>query len=60
MSLTCDPYAPKDVPEEVMKALPPDPVIIGLEKDRWELYKAIRKEYQFNKRVRGTNIRNIY
>jgi hypothetical protein len=60
MSLTCDPRAPKDVPEEVMKALPPDPVIVELEKDRWELFEAIRKEYRYIKRARGTDIGHIY
>ena len=45
MSLTCDPRAPKDVPKEVMKALPPNLVIVELEKDWWELFEAIRKEY---------------
>jgi hypothetical protein len=45
ISLTCDPRAPKDVPKDVMKALPPDPVIVELEKDQWELYKAIRNKY---------------
>jgi len=34
ISLTCDPRAPKDVPKEVMKALPPNLVIVELEKDR--------------------------
>jgi hypothetical protein len=45
MSLTCDPRAPKDVPKEVIDALPPNPAIVELETDQWELYKAIRKEY---------------
>jgi hypothetical protein len=33
MSLTCDPRAPKDVLKEVIKALPPNLVIIELKKD---------------------------
>jgi hypothetical protein len=33
MSLTCNPRAPKDVPKEVMKALPPNLVIVELKKD---------------------------
>jgi hypothetical protein len=33
MSLTYDPCTPKDVPKEVMKALPPNLVIVELEKD---------------------------
>jgi hypothetical protein len=38
MSLTCDPRAPVDVPEEVLKALPPDPEIMELTRER-EGYK---------------------
>jgi Protein of unknown function (DUF3435) len=60
MSLTCDPRAPKHVPQEVMDALPPDPAIIELETARWELYEAIRIEYRFIKRARGTDIGNAY
>jgi hypothetical protein len=60
MSLTCDPRAPKHVPQEVMDALPPDSAIVELERDRWEVYEAIRKEYRFIKRARGTDIGNIY
>jgi hypothetical protein len=33
MSLTCNPRALKDVPKEVMKALPPNLVIVELKKD---------------------------
>ena len=60
MSLTCDPRAPKHVPQEVMDALPPDPLIVELETDRWELYEAIRKEYRFIKQARGTDIGDMY
>ena len=60
MSLTCDPRAPKHVPQEVLAALSPNPAIVELETDRWELYKAIRKEYRFIKRARGTDIGNLY
>ena len=41
MSLTCDLRAPKYVPQEVLVALPPDPAIVELEMDQWELYEAI-------------------
>ena len=34
MSLTCNLHAPKDVPKEVMKALPPNLVIVELKKDQ--------------------------
>ncbi|QSZ31844.1 hypothetical protein DSL72_001413 [Monilinia vaccinii-corymbosi] len=54
MSLTCDPRAPIDVPEEVLKALPPDPEIMELTREREEYKRqygsysraplAIRKE----------------
>ncbi len=40
MSLTCDPRAPVDVPTEVMKALPPDPEITELKKEREEHRKT--------------------
>jgi hypothetical protein len=33
ISLTYDPRAPKDVPKEVIKALPPNLVIVKLKKD---------------------------
>jgi hypothetical protein len=36
MSLTCDLRALVDVPEEVMKALPPDPEITELTRERKE------------------------
>jgi hypothetical protein len=41
MSLTCDPRALKNVPKEVIDALPPDLAIVELETDWWELFKAI-------------------
>jgi hypothetical protein len=41
ISLIYDPRAPKDIPKEVIKALPPNPVIIKLKKYRWELFKVI-------------------
>ncbi|PQE19655.1 hypothetical protein CJF31_00010054 [Rutstroemia sp. NJR-2017a BVV2] len=54
MSLTCDPRAPIDVPEEVLKDLPPDPEIMELTREREEYKRqygsyrrappAIRKE----------------
>jgi hypothetical protein len=47
MSLTCDPRAPVDVPDEVMKALPPDPEIIELTREREEH----RKTYRFFSRA---------
>jgi hypothetical protein len=54
MSLTCDPRAPIDVPKEIRKALPPDPEIMELIREREEYKRqygsyrrappAIRKE----------------
>ncbi|KAG4032660.1 hypothetical protein MFRU_006g01280 [Monilinia fructicola] len=41
MSLTCDPRAPIDVPNEILKALPPDPEIMELTIER----KAHKKQY---------------
>jgi hypothetical protein len=32
MSLTCDPLAPKDVPDKIIKALPPNPEIVDLKR----------------------------
>jgi hypothetical protein len=60
MSLTCDPRAPKEVPKEVINALPPDPVIVELETERKELYETIRKRYRFVNRARGTKIGKEY
>ncbi|PQE27491.1 hypothetical protein CJF31_00009118 [Rutstroemia sp. NJR-2017a BVV2] len=50
ISLICDPHAPIDVPEEIRKALPSDPEIMELTREREE-YKSrapfsIRKEYE--------------
>lgn len=47
MSLTCDPRAPVSVPNEVMKALPPDPEIMELIREREEY----RKTYRFFSRA---------
>jgi hypothetical protein len=47
MSITCNPCAPTNVLEEVMDALPPDPDIVDLERQREDLFKAIQKEYGF-------------
>ncbi|APA07342.1 hypothetical protein sscle_02g021120 [Sclerotinia sclerotiorum 1980 UF-70] len=44
MSLTCDPRAPIDVPEEILKALPPDPEIMELKREREE-YKRQYRSY---------------
>ena len=40
MSLTRDPRAPKDVPKEVLAALPPDPEIVELMNERGEIKKT--------------------
>jgi hypothetical protein len=47
MSLTCDPRAPVDVPKEVMEALPPDPEITELIREREEF----RTTYQYFSRA---------
>lgn len=60
IGLTCDPRAPKNVPQEVIDALLPDPTIIELKTARWELFETIRKKYRFIKQARGTEIGNTY
>ena len=37
MSLMCDPRAPVHVPNEVLAALPPNPIITSLEQEREQL-----------------------
>ena len=54
MSITCNPCAPTNVPEEVMDALPPDPDIVYLEKQQEDLFKTIQKKYGFLNRAKGT------
>jgi hypothetical protein len=45
MSLTADPRAPTNVPDEILKALPPDLNIVDLENDRKELKRSLRYSY---------------
>jgi hypothetical protein len=40
MSLTCDPRALKEVPEEVLSTLPPDPEIVELIRERKEIKRT--------------------
>ena len=48
MSIRCNPGAPKDVPEEVMKPLfAADPDIVDLERRFKELYTEIKWKYKF-------------
>jgi len=47
MSIICDPRAPKDVPQHIKDALPRDPKIFELEKERKTLYVNMRSQYQF-------------
>lgn len=47
MSLTCDPRAPKKVPDEVLAGLPPDPEIVELLRER----KEIKQTYQYFSRA---------
>ncbi|KAF7955521.1 hypothetical protein EAE96_004447 [Botrytis aclada] len=60
MSLTCDPRAPVDVPEEIINALPPDAEITELEKERKALYAAIQSRYKYVTRASGTDIGKEY
>jgi hypothetical protein len=49
MSLMCDPCAPVHVPDEVLAALPPDPIITALEQEREQLKAGAY-------RIQGTSI----
>jgi hypothetical protein len=60
MSITRNPCAPTKVPEEVMDALPLDPGIVNLERQREELFKTIKKTYGFLNQVNGTEIEKKY
>ncbi|OBT39661.1 hypothetical protein VE00_10675 [Pseudogymnoascus sp. WSF 3629] len=60
MGLTYDPRAPKDVPESVRKALPPDPKIVKWEEERKTLFAEIRSRYGFLNRAIGTKMGNMY
>lgn len=53
MSLTADPRAPKDVPDEIIKALPPDPDIVDLEREREELKCSLQNRYGAVKKAKG-------
>jgi hypothetical protein len=60
MSIRCNPGAPKDVPEEVMKPLfAADPDIVDLERRFKELYTEVKWEYKFIKRA-PKKVRNEY
>ena len=56
MSLTCDPRAPVNVPDEILKTLPPDLEIATLEAERVELSLEIKAQYTFITRAAGTDI----
>jgi hypothetical protein len=57
MSLTTDPQAPTDVPQEIMDALPPNPDVLAMEVERAQLFKELREEYRFVRRAPETDIR---
>ncbi|KFZ11199.1 hypothetical protein V501_04872 [Pseudogymnoascus sp. VKM F-4519 (FW-2642)] len=50
MSLMCDPRAPVHVPDEVLAALPPNPIITALEQEREQLKAGAY-------RIQGTSIK---
>lgn len=60
MSLTCDPRVPIDVPDVILRTLPPDLEIAELEAERAELYLEIRSQYKYITRAAGTDIGNEY
>jgi hypothetical protein len=60
MGLTCDPRAPKDVPQSVRNALPPDPKIVKWEEERQTLFAKIRSRYGFLNQATGTNMGDMY
>lgn len=55
MSLTCDPRTPVDVPDDILRTLPPDSEIARLELQRAELYSEIKAKSCFT----GISLRNV-
>jgi hypothetical protein len=51
MSIRCNPDVPKEIPKEVLDALPPDPEIVDLEIRHRKLWIKLRFEYRFVKRA---------
>jgi hypothetical protein len=47
ISITCDPRAPKDVPQHIKDTLPRDSRIIKWKEERKALYVKIRSQYKF-------------
>ena len=47
MSITCDPRAPKDVPQHIKDALPRDSRIVKWKEERKALYVELRSRYKF-------------
>jgi hypothetical protein len=61
MSLTCDPRAPVDVPDEVLSRQPPDPKLITLTSLKEELKLKIYKEYGSPlSKAKGTQLYDQY
>jgi Protein of unknown function (DUF3435) len=51
MSIRCNPGVPKEVSAAVLRALPPDPDIVDLERRHTTMFEHLRREYRFVKRA---------
>ena len=60
MSIRCDPRAPKDVPQHVKDALPPDPKLVEWEMERKALSVKIKGCYKFLYKANGTEMGQAY
>lgn len=60
MSLTCDPRAPTSVDSQILDALPPDPKILKLCRQRKELKLKIKDKHITITQAKGTEIHKEY
>ncbi|KAI9729334.1 MAG: hypothetical protein M1818_008541 [Claussenomyces sp. TS43310] len=60
MSLTCDPRAPVDVPDEFLRTLAPDPEILELTKERDALRQEMKRRHRSIRNAAGTEIGKEY
>jgi hypothetical protein len=60
MSLTRDPRAPTNVPQEFIDALPPNAELVELQEAKDDLFQQIKTEYTTISRAKGTEIADEY
>lgn len=60
ISLTCDPRAPINIPEDILRALPADLELTQLEAERIELFSEIKSKFRYITRATGTRLGNEY